>query len=166
MNTILVIIFMGIISIFKQSWWYNTLLCYPFGMWFSKYKESIEKYLEKNKNFYKVGFITILIFLISYVIKKYMTVYVSALTLSFVSLVILFTMKFKLKDKYHILEFLGNNVFYIYIYQRIPMILLKKVDFIYNNKYIYFIICLLLTFIITIFINNLFKYNNERNIKK
>lgn len=166
LNTVLVIIFMIIMSMFKEPWWYNTLLCYPFGMWFSKYKDIIEKYLERNNNLYKVSIITILIFTVIFMLKKYMIIYSTVYVLSFISIVILFTMKFKFKDKTRLLDFLGNNVFYIYIYQRIPMILFKNVNIIYNNIYVYFSVCLIVTLIIAISMNFICnKINNLDYVK-
>ena len=36
--TILSLFFIGIMSKYKQGYWYNTVLCYAYGMWFSYFK--------------------------------------------------------------------------------------------------------------------------------
>ena len=30
----------------KESWWWNTLLCFPLGMWYGFFKERIDKYTD------------------------------------------------------------------------------------------------------------------------
>ena len=153
LNTILVILFMYIMSNLKESWWYNTLLCYPFGMWYSQYKEKIEKFLDNSIKYYIILFLITALLVISFIIKKITIIYITGFVLSFISLIVLFSMKFKFGNNTRIFDFLGNNVFYIYIYQRIPMILLKNISCIHNNKYFYFILSLIITIIITVIAN-------------
>ena len=75
----------------------------------------------------------------------------------FVLLVILFSMKVILNSK--ILSFMGMNVFYIYIYQRIPMMILDGHNV---NRYVFII----LTFIITLLIGKIISSFEKWLLKK
>lgn len=58
--TILSLLYIWVMSKYKENYWYNTILCYPAGMWFSKFKENIEKLVLKSKPIYLFSlFITI-----------------------------------------------------------------------------------------------------------
>ena len=60
-----------IISFSKESFWYNTLLCYPFGLWYSYFKERIDKLLSNNKNYIIIFFCNILLLLLIKIINHY-----------------------------------------------------------------------------------------------
>lgn len=131
--------------------WYNTLLCYPFGMIYSLYKDKINKIIFNNKNYYLL-LITFAIFFIS--IKKVQyenIIFYSIIAILFVSLIVMITMKANINNRY--LKWLGDNLFYIYILQRIPMIILTKYGYINHHGYRF----ILLSFIITILLTFIYK---------
>ena len=146
-NTLLAILVMIALSGFKKgidnSYWYNTIMCYPLGMIFSFYKDSIKKVLFNNKTYYLV-LISLIILFIGAKESQYLNlVLYSIVALLFVSLIVMITMKVNINNKY--LKWLGDNLFYIYILQRIPMIILTKNDYINHHGYRF----ILFSFIIT-----------------
>ena len=164
--TVLTIIYIGVIRIYKESYWYNTSLCYCFGMWYGLYKNIIEKKLCNNKNYYITLFTLLIGFILSYLFKSREYIYCTSLVFTFLGIIVLLSMKLTINSK--VLEFFGKNVFYIYVYQRIPMVVLKKLNLFSNNKYIFIICSLGITVLITIFFNriNELKKNNKYKIKK
>ena len=79
-------------------------------------------------------------------------------SLSFVILISIISFKFKIENK--ILLWLGNNVFWIYILQRIPMIFFYNTSLI-NHAYRYSIIVFILTILLSILVSNLIKKITE-----
>ncbi len=127
----------------KGDWWYNTIISYPAGMFYAKYKNKIESIVWKSKYIYlafigAVIGIGMLAFSFCYKFIMY-----ECLCIAFISFIVLLTMKISIKNE--ILEFLGRYTFEIYVLQRIPMILFKDII---NNTYVYFCLCLLVTIII------------------
>ena len=55
------LLYMFIMANFKETWWYNTALCYPLGMWFSLYKSKIEEKLKMNEKYYYLALISSII---------------------------------------------------------------------------------------------------------
>lgn len=72
---------------------------------------------------------------------------------SFCLVIVLATMHMKLKNSF--LEYVGVNLFGLYILQRIPMMYFKQI--IFNNKYLYVSTCLLATFILNFLFNKFVK---------
>jgi len=155
--TIISIVFIFIIKEFKQPWWYDTMLCYPLGMYYSYYKKYVEKKLENNKSYIISFILVMIIFLTSLLFRSNVFIHATIYSLSFVLLIVLFSMKVVLNSK--VFSFLGMNVFYIYVYQRIPMMLFQH----YNmNNYIF----LLLTFVITLLIGKIIMLIENKLSKK
>lgn len=124
----------------KASHWYNTILVFPVGVFYSLIKTKIEKVIMKNDITYLFffGFFT-LIFFITFKFRYS----IEALTYnmwatSFMALVLLITMKVSIKNEW--LVWLGKHIFSIYILQRLLMITLYHFGFTTNHRYI----CLML----------------------
>lgn len=158
--TLFTILYMLIISIFKDACWYDTVLCYPLGMWFSLYKEKIEEKFKNKPKYYYISLIISLIVLgTSLVFRKNIYIYSTIYVASFVSCVVLLSMKVKLNSNF--LKFMGTNVFYIYIYQRIPMMILDKYDIYFGNRYLFLIISFAATIVLTLLMNSI-KIKNKK----
>ena len=147
MNFFAIFIVFVILSRFKESWWYDTILCYPFGLLFSYLKTDFEKIVLKNNYvFYITSIFVLILFIIFYQIKNiYFFEFAGVL---FCLLIVLFSLKINVSNS--ILMWLGNNVFSIYILQRIPMIFLSKYFELGNYSFVF------ASFIITILISVLF----------
>lgn len=155
LTTLLSLVFIAFIYGYKDSYWYNTVLAYPFGMCFSLYKEKLDSYyLTSNKKFYLTLLISLLTF---FIIKKYEFSYpMSYLLLSIIFCFIIVLISMKLEIRSFILKWFGENLFWVYILQRIPMIVLK--NYYPNIKYYYFmLISFIATIIMCIFRNFIIK---------
>lgn len=149
------------------SRFYNTILLFPFGMLYSFGKEKIEKIYMKNDLWYMGScVITFIVYYYCYCHSKENIVYYSGWGITFMILVLLFTMKISLKN--HMLVWLGKNVFGIYILQRIPMLILKNLnDGIYvERKYVFIISCFIATLFITMIFNGILQKVDMLMFKK
>ena len=143
--TILSILAMYFLSIFKEGYWYNTILCYPAGMWFAFGKDKLEERW-KNKKIYIWSFcVILLVFIMCYRIRTNIIWY-SVWGLAFSFGIVMFTMKVEMKNR--ILEWTGCHLFGLYIMQRIPMILLQHTAFAEKYVYGYALACLILMYIL------------------
>ncbi|MDO5344158.1 MAG: acyltransferase family protein [Lachnospiraceae bacterium] len=105
-----------------QGWWYNTALCYPGGMWFSMRKDRLMEFFRQRSGRYTVC----TLFCIAAVIAlrpftRRLFLY-ELWAVLFAAAVVLLTMKFSLHNP--VLRWMGEHTFWIYILQRLPMMLL------------------------------------------
>ena len=141
--TTLTLGFIIVLRYTRWSWWYDTVLCYILGMWFSFYKEKVLRFLTKN-NLLWCG--TALVTLVLFEILHFGSFGLSGLILKplvFCILVITILIKFNISNTALVLS--GQYTFELYILQRIPMILLKHFGLADFNIYIYFISCIVIT---------------------
>lgn len=134
-----------ILSTIKPSWWYDTMLCFGFGIFYSIWRERIEPILQRYYWFIVpiLFFLLICIGTIPYSVKGLVT---NAYCIIFCFLIIMLTMKFRVNNL--ILIWSGRNLFPLYIYQRIPMIILSSVcggAFVSSYPVLYTFACLLIT---------------------
>lgn len=147
--TILSLVYIYFINIFKDSFWVDTVLCFVFGMWYSFFKDKIDKFVMKNfKSYIGTLIITFLIFIIFYHEKTNIYIH-NLLSLTFIFIINLISMKVTSNSK--ILLFLGNHVFWIYILQRIPMIIFEGK----LNIYVYFFSSFIITLILSVILKNI-----------
>lgn len=128
---------------------YNTIICLPFGMFFSLVKPKFDKIMKNDLYYLGVIFVTLLIAIVSKV-KMFVSVeHYSMWMITFGVFIILFTMKVKINSP--LLEWMGKRVFSVYILQRIPMRLLEH--FSIND---YFFVFISLSFVVTLIMALLF----------
>ena len=151
-------VFAIVISRFKGSWWYDTCLAYSAGCFYCYYKDKIEKVINSNYLLYSLLSGTILV--ASYIVMLKISiakslVFMNICSMCFSFFMVILTMRFQLKSK--VLEWSGKNLFPLYIYQRIPMILFSVIGggyLVSEFKYVYVVICA----IVSIIIVHLYKY--------
>lgn len=154
LTTILTIIYMFIIYKLKPTWWWDTVLCFPFGMLYSCYKEKVQNIMFKNKNYFiLLTCITMLYVLTNILFKIHITIIYPLVAILFCLVIVFITMKFQINNK--ILTWCGKNLFWIYILQRIPMIILKRYQ-VNNMSYVFFIISLIITVLLTLIYSYVF----------
>ena len=125
------------------AWWYNTLFCYLLGIGYSFFKNKIDSYLLKKKyNGFLFLVINLFCFIGFYIVYHKLDapivthlVYI-VVNLFFCLSIVSFLYLFQIKNK--VLLFLGTNCFWIYILQRLPMIIFSHSSFISENRYIFF----------------------------
>lgn len=140
---------------FKESWWYDTVLCYALGMVYYYIKPTVDRIFKDKRVLYWVSLV-ILAGLTAVCTKYSRFEYIHFLKqLFFCLVVVLATMKFSINNK--ILQFFGKHLFSIFILQRIPMTLLSNFG-LNDNKYLF----VALSFTITIPISVVFDLAMDR----
>lgn len=156
---IFVIIFCLFMALYKDDYWFNTLFCYPLGLTYSFYKEKIEKIMFENKK-YVIGLIACFIsFLVFYKYRKISWVYFQLVSIMFSLSIVFITMKFNINN--NILKWFGDNLFWIYILQRLPMLVLRYLG-LAKYEYKYAIACFATTILLSFVFSRIFKKVDEK----
>ena len=128
----------------KQRYWYDTIICYACGIWYSLLREKIEKIINCNI------FVYVLVFLVTGAGTAYFMmnrsasfVHAELCLLFFTAFIVVLTMRVSFHNK--ILRWCGQHLFGLYILQRIPMIAFSKLGLADFNIYLYFVLCLAVT---------------------
>ena len=132
----------------KDPFWYNTLLTYCLGIWFSLYKEKLQAWLFNNKHYFITLALCIAAFVYLWVIvggedHSNQVVY-EICSILYLSLVILLTMKINVTNP--VLKFLGKHMFGVYLMHRAVLVMMPQV-FIYCYPHLSFVIFFVLTLI-------------------
>lgn len=131
----------------RPGYTYNTAILLPLGCWYSLFKPQIERIVMKNDYFYSFFCVVNLLVYLFFYSKRWESIYsYSIWAISFVFMILLFTMKISING--NILNWFGNHVFSVYILQRIPMIFFDYLGISDSKKYVFFI----LSFICTVFL--------------
>lgn len=149
LNTVLMIVYIYIFKYYNitEPHWYNTMICYVFGMWYSVLKDKIDKLVMKDAVWYPVTLIFIGLCIWSfYFYRKYFLLYEISLFLFIISIV-LFSMKVNVRSK--IYAWFGKHLFPMYIFQRLPMMVLQRIGLAQKNEYLFFICSFLITVLIS-----------------
>lgn len=111
----------------NEYWWWDTVMCYPLGMWYALAKPYIDK--ELLPNFNKWLSCTVITAIVFFTMKEiFAAMHASRkifvpMALVFAILMVLVSMRVSINNK--VLQWFGKRVFGIYILQRIPMIILS-----------------------------------------
>jgi len=142
------LVYVFVLSRVKQSWWYDTVFAYPAGCAMSFYKERLwALFRTKYALCLVVGIVAFLAFY--YSPRDVLKLVANAKAVMFAFVVVLLMMKIFVGNS--VLEWLGRNLFPIYIYQRLPMIVLSKVGgeaFVRDHEILYIVLCLIITLLI------------------
>ncbi len=155
-TSVLILLFVYVMMLMKRPpYTYNTLACYPLGMFYALFKNQIEKFVMKNDITYSLVLaITFISMLFIYRYKNEGFKEFSVLSIIFIVFILLLTMKVRFSNG--LLLFLGSHVFGIYILQRIPMLILQHLG--YNqNPYIFLALSFLITVPMTLIFDWLMK---------
>lgn len=123
--TALTCVYMLAVSPQKDAWWYDTVLVYPLGMWFSFGRAQIERLFRKHPSlWYAAAAVLAAVFVFAHRRRDAsFPLYLLQLQLM-APLVVLVTMKLNVCNR--VLIFFGKHLFEIYILMRIPMLLLQR----------------------------------------
>ena len=143
--TLLSLVYVYVLSRVQPSRFSNTALCYTAGMWFSYFKTQIDS-LFKSKTFlyYLVAIGVIAFYFAAYPYKGVRIMYFNGVSILFSLSIILLSMKFTIQSK--VLTWFGDHLFWVYILQRLPMIVFKNIGLGQSSPYLY----LAVTFVITV----------------
>ncbi len=130
-----------------DSWYYDTVIMFAIGMWYSLFRDKIEKVIMKSDLIYIVGGgCAVALYYLFYLKRKSGIEWYTAWAIMFMALVVLFTMKMKIGNR--ILEWFGSHVFSVYILQRIPMIILKHFGLNESHKYAFIVVSFFATIVL------------------
>ena len=134
----------------RDDYWYNTLMMFPLGVWFSLLRRPVEKLVMRSDGMYVLtAVIATLAYLWSfdhrwgYGLKGY-TLWAAM----FAAVTVLLTMKVEFRSP--VLQWFGNHVFGVYMLQRIPMILLSRIGWTQSHKYGSLAVAILATVCLTL----------------
>lgn len=126
-----VVSFAAVIAIreFKgaEYWWWDTIMCYPLGMWYAIAKPHMDKILlpDFNKWLSCTAVTAVVFFSMNEIYKATNAsrkIFIP-MALVFALLTVLVSMRISINNK--VLQWFGKRVFGIYILQRIPMMILS-----------------------------------------
>lgn len=125
----------------RDSYWYSTIFCYAAGMWYSYWKERIERFLFEREHAYYAALILAafsVLFIRPYI--AVLPVLYACWSVLFALMVVLVSMKISVHNP--ILHWFGDYTFEIYILQRIPMRILQQFH-LERYPYLFFFLVLL-----------------------
>lgn len=123
-----------------ESWWYNTIFCFPMGLWYSAYQERINKLCRKPV-LWGIGLVlTAVVFYVLY--SSGNEVLYTLCSALFCVVLAMITMRVRICNP--VLTWLGVNSFSIYILQRLPMMLFSKLG-LQSHPYLYVLLVVAVT---------------------
>ena len=138
----------------RDHYTFNTMLCLPAGMIFSLCKDKLFSYLKTHPIVHIVSFcVLVAVFVVLYKFCFYDPFMFNIMGIVFMLTIILATTKVSIQNP--LLNFLGKYTFWIYILQRIPMIIFMRIGLASFNSYLYLLVCVLCTILLSIAINYL-----------
>ena len=168
-QAVLVLVVFLFLFFTKESWWYDTIFAYMAGTLFSMKKKAWVGWLKKH--YAKVLFLSVISFLAFWhVVPLLNGKFFSSIPLAYhwvfgvngnicsvflVAIIVLISMKIKLQSRW--LEWCGKNLFPLYIYQRLGMIMVSQYqDGLIPKCYPYFFI--VICFVASCMIAYMYKY--------
>lgn len=146
--TILCCVLVIFLFVTKESWWYNTLLCFPAGMWFAVMKSKIDEFaFESNTNYLKLFVASFILLAITCLLQQWHSVFFVPLAIQFSICTVVVTMKFTFNSKP--LSFCGQHVFSIYILQRL-FFNLGQSSGLNQAPYLFFVLCFIGTILFAV----------------
>ena len=145
----------------RPSFIYNTVLCYPLGIWFSLFKKKFDLLVTKNDLFYFSWLsFALIMFYLFYINRNTNIWYYQTCCLFFVVLIVLITLKIQFDNG--LIQFLGTHLFSIYILQRIPMILMSKMYNCNSHPYAFFVISFFVTIVLSLIFDIFLKFIDNK----
>lgn len=134
----------------KPPWWSDTMITFAAGVVYGLNKGAIERFIRKNYLlcFLLVAIMFLIIPKLPLISSKHFVMF-NLKSIAFAILVVLVTTKLKVNSP--ILYWSGKHLFPLYIYQRIPMIVLSTLHpaaFMDWRRWVYFVVCSVITIFI------------------
>lgn len=154
-----------ILSHYQKPHWYNTILAFSFGIFFSIHKQKFDFLI---RNHYKKILLTLFISFIALKAIQCDFLYLKYNLTACIFAMLIVVLSYKIKIENHPLKWLGMNLFPLYIYQRLPMMILYSInngEFVKSHAYIYMALCLLFT-ITTAYLFHFWQYTPKKAASK
>ena len=118
---------------YKGSWFYNTVLLFPAGVWYSFLKNRIDVLLEDKVRYILSCVATVLVYILCSMRSKYSLIFYLMWFCVFAGIVVLISMRVRIRSR--ILGFFGGLVFPLFLIQGITYISLSHFGI--NESYPY-----------------------------
>ena len=144
--TALLLVYVVVISHFKELPWFDTVLAFPLGCLLSLHKAKFESIM-KGKRIAPIGAL-LGIFILSVTQSGIVHGFIKSqiALLAFLYVLVFLSLHIRLENR--ILNWFGTHVFGIYILQRIPMNLFSFLHLNEYNMYLYFVLCFASTLVL------------------
>lgn len=156
--TVLTVVYIAVLALAgKDAWWFDTVLLYPLGMWYSVGKDKVETFV-RNKpiNYFGLLILCCAVFIVSHLLRSNIICYeISQVALC--AVIVAATMKIDINNK--ILEFFGKHLFEIYILMRIPMNVLLHFDI--DNVYVFVSVSFAVTLLLAVLLKKVFTFSDR-----
>ena len=142
----------ALIAAGKESYWWNTAVFFPLGVWYSYLKDKIEAILQKsNKTYWCFLALFAVLFVGAHLLfcKTQKIFFFMADGCFMMAFLLTGLMKFKIGN--HVLLWLGKNLFGVYILQRLPMRLFEHFS-ISLNPYLYTVLVAACALLLALFV--------------
>lgn len=128
----------------KSSIWWNTIFCFPLGMWYAFFKENIDQSIKNSSRYWILSASLIVVFVPLWMLRyKFGGLPHIALSVVFAFIVLFITMKVDIANLG--LGFLGKHLFSIYMLQRIVFTAYSRL---FTDIYLYFACSLITTIVV------------------
>ena len=126
-------VYIAVLAFLKDAWWFDTVLLYPIGMWYSFGKVRIESFLRGKVYRFWLVFSAVFAAMVVFhlLCANYLCYELWLFTLAL--FIVLLTMKVEIGNA--VLRFFGKHLFEIYILMRIPMLILLRLGI--TNTYVF-----------------------------
>ena len=153
-----VLIYMFGMSYAKQSWWYNTALCYWLGLVYPDVKKLMEDIATKKWSYWGI-LITLSLFMIILHSVGIANAFLNGVlynikSIAFMLLILLFSMRFAIGNR--VLSWCGDHVFEVYLLQRLPMIVFYGLGVAEISILLWLMLCVFGTILLSIGYQKLF----------
>lgn len=162
--TLLSLGYVYIMSLIRDNYWSSTYLCYVAGMWYSYFKEKIDVVFQQYYIiYYIVTFLTIILYIYFFQYRYTRLMMFNVVAILFCLIFVFLSMKLSFHSQ--ILSWMGGHLFWIYILQRIPMILFQYYHIHEWDPYLYLSLCFVATIILAYYINCFANYLKKKVFK-
>ena len=150
------LLWVALLLLGKEGWWYTTLLCYPFGMLFALLEKRLYQIFVRQSYRILLTIAAFLAFAVLYLTPGVLAYSICACLFCF--LIVLFNTWVKVENS--VLRFLGKHTFTIYILQRIPMILAKEAG-LDKQQFLFVSICVVSTIALAVLFEKIYKKSDQ-----
>ena len=130
----------------RPIWFYNTIIVFPIGIWFSIFKEKIEKFMDNGFRFFAACAICLLVYINSFLFRDLSFLIYEIWIISATVAMLLILMKIKISSK--TLSFFGKLALPMLLLQGLPFVILSNLkisDYPYLFVFISFVVSVALS---------------------
>lgn len=160
--TILCLLYIVVVSRFKERYWIDTIMSFPLGCYVSLFKDK----LVVRKHVLWVALVAVSLFALMAAKNGMIPSFygrTQTAMVAFSLLLVFLSMRVKMESR--ILSWFGAQVFGIYILQRLPMNFGKYLHWNEQNIYLYFLFCLAVTLLLAVAFNKVTAWLDSKLFK-